>query len=42
MTEINYLINENGKKSAVLIDLKKHGKLWEDFFDAMKAIERVK
>jgi len=41
MTGINFLINENGEKSAVQIDLKKHGKLWEDFFDELKANERA-
>ena len=28
------------KKKAVLIDLKKHGALWEDFCDVLKAKER--
>jgi hypothetical protein len=40
MTGINFVINEKGKKSAVVIDLKKHGKLWEDFYDALKVKER--
>ncbi len=28
-------IDANGNKTAVLIDLKKHGRLWEDFYDLM-------
>lgn len=40
MTGINFVINEKGKKSAVVIDLKKHGKLWEDFYDALKVKQR--
>jgi hypothetical protein len=40
MTGINFVINEKEKKSAVVIDLKKHGKLWEDFYDALKVKQR--
>ncbi|MBE2219642.1 MAG: hypothetical protein IAE90_15630 [Ignavibacteria bacterium] len=40
MTGINFVINDKGKKSAVVIDLKKHGKLWEDFYDALKVKQR--
>ena len=40
MTGINFVINEKGKKSAVVIDLKKQGKLWEDFYDALKVKQR--
>ena len=40
MTGINFVINDNGKKSAVVIDLKKHGRLWEDFYDALKVKQR--
>lgn len=40
MTGINFVINEKGKKSAVVIDLKKHGKLWEDFYDAITVKQR--
>ena len=37
---IQFLVNENGEKTAVLIDLKKHSKLWEDFYDSALARER--
>jgi hypothetical protein len=40
MTGINFVINDKGKKSAVVIDLKKYGKLWEDFYDAIKVKQR--
>jgi hypothetical protein len=30
-----FLIDEKGNKSAILIDLKKHQRLWEDFYDLM-------
>ena len=40
MTGIKYISNKNGIKKAVLIDLKKHGKVWEDFYDTMIAKKR--
>lgn len=33
MKGISYITNERGEKSAVVIDLKKYGQLWEDFYD---------
>lgn len=30
-----FLVNEKGDKTAVLIDLNKHRRLWEDFYDLM-------
>ena len=33
-------IDRNGRKKAVLIDLKKHKGLWEDLFDAYVAHQR--
>ncbi len=30
-----FLVDDNGDKTAVLIDLKKHRQLWEDFYDLM-------
>lgn len=40
MQGIRYVTDENGKKVAVQIDLKKHGELWEDFQDAIMARQR--
>ena len=33
MHGVQYLTDEQGEKTAVLIDLKKNGDLWEDFYD---------
>ena len=35
MTGIQFVIDEEGRKVAVLIDLKKHKALWEDFQDVL-------
>jgi len=42
MKGVRYIIDENGEKTAVLIDLKKHGELWEDFYDRAVAEARRK
>ena len=34
MRGIDFVKNKRGKKTAVLIDLKRHGQLWEDFYDS--------
>ena len=33
MKGIQFLVNEKGNKTAVLIDLKRNANLWEDFYD---------
>lgn len=33
MRGVQFLVDEDGRKTAVLIDLKKHARLWEDFYD---------
>lgn len=40
MHGVQFVTNEQGKKTAVLIDLKKNGDLWEDFYDVAIANER--
>lgn len=40
MSGISYVTNEEGRRVAVQIDLKKHGDLWEDFYDVMTAKKR--
>ena len=40
MTGIRFLTDEDGRKIAVQINLKTHGELWEDFYDALIAEER--
>ena len=42
MTGIRFVTNEHGKKVGVLIDLKKHGPIWEDFWDGLVAESRRK
>lgn len=37
---VQFLIDEKGQKSAVLIDLKRHSELWEDFYDRAIARKR--
>lgn len=40
MTGIQFVTDAKGRKTAVLIDLKKHRELWEDFQDALIAHAR--
>ena len=37
MKGIQYVMNDKGEKKAVIIDLKKYGELWEDFYDSIVA-----
>jgi hypothetical protein len=41
MEGVRYVINDQGEKTAVLIDLEQHGQLWEDFCDVMLARQRA-
>lgn len=40
MKGVQFLIDDDGERKAVVIDLALHGELWEDFFDAALARER--
>ncbi len=40
MSGIQFVTDEKGRKTAVLIDLKKHKALWEDFHDGLLAESR--
>ena len=40
MKGIEYVVDEQGKRRAVMIDLGLHGELWEDFFDTLVSEER--
>jgi hypothetical protein len=42
MKGVEFLVDEQGEKKAVLIDLRQHRDLWEDFYDPLKTIERKK
>ncbi len=37
MEGIQFVTNDKGQKVAVLIDLKKYGEAWEDFYDSLTA-----
>ena len=40
MKGIEYLVDEAGRRKAVVIDLTEHEELWEDFYDVLLAEER--
>ena len=40
MKGVDYVIDDKGEARAVLIDLKKHRRLWEDFQDLLISQER--
>ncbi|MFB3891606.1 MAG: hypothetical protein ACE15C_06235 [Phycisphaerae bacterium] len=40
MRGVSFLVDESGEKQAVLIDLKKDRRLWEDVYDASVARAR--
>ena len=42
MTGIQFVTDEKGRKTAVLIDLKKYRAVWEDFWDGVVAESRRK
>ncbi len=35
MSGIQFVTDEKGREVGVLIDLKKHGAIWEDFWDGL-------
>ncbi len=41
MKGIQFVTDEAGKKTAVQIDLKKYGEIWEDFYDSLIAQSRA-
>jgi hypothetical protein len=40
MGGIQFVIDDKGNKSAVIIDLNKHSDLWEDSYDCLLARQR--
>jgi hypothetical protein len=40
MTGIQFITDESGQKTAVVIDLRKHKALWEDFEDVLVSRSR--
>ena len=41
MSGITFMIDSKGKKTAAVIDLRRHRKLWEDFCDIALAQSRA-
>ena len=41
MEGIQFVTNDKGQKVAVMINLKKYGELWEDFYDSLTARSRA-
>jgi len=42
MSGVQFLVDDRGQKTAVVIDLKKHAALWEDFYDVLLARRRAR
>ncbi len=42
MSGIQFVTDDKGRKTAVVIDLKKYGQLWEDFWDGVVSDSRRK
>lgn len=40
MQGIHFIIDDQKQTVAVVIDLKQHGELWEDFYDNLLATQR--
>jgi hypothetical protein len=41
MSGITFMVDSRGEKTAAVIDLRRHRKLWEDFFDTLLAESRA-
>jgi len=41
MKGIQFVVDDKGEKTAVLIDLQEYGALWEDFYDCLIAQARA-
>ena len=42
MTGISYMVDEDGKKTAAVVDLRRHGQAWADFYDGLVSDARAK
>jgi len=42
MRGIQFVVDEDGEKTAVLLDLREWGDLWEDFYDVLVSHSRAK
>jgi hypothetical protein len=41
MIGIAFMVDERGRKTAAVIDLQRHGRAWEDFYDTLLAGSRA-
>jgi hypothetical protein len=41
MRGVQFLVNEDGEKTSVLLDLREWGDLWEDFYDILLSRSRI-
>ena len=41
MKGVEFVVDEKGNKKAVVIDLKTHNDVWEDFCDVLRSKERA-
>jgi hypothetical protein len=42
MSGVTFMVDSKGRKTAAVIDLRKHRKLWEDFYDTALAHSRAR
>jgi hypothetical protein len=42
MSGITFMVDSRGEKTAAVIDLRRHRKLWEDFYDTVLVESRAK
>lgn len=40
MEGITFTVDTKGRRTGVIIDLKKHGELWEDIYDSLLVEQR--
>lgn len=40
MKGVQFMVDERGQKTAVVIDLRRHADIWEDFYDVAVARSR--
>ncbi len=41
MSGISFMVDERGRKTAAVIDLREHQRLWEDFYDSLLVAARA-
>ncbi len=41
MRGVQFVVNDNGERTAVLLDLQEWGDLWEDFYDILVSRSRA-